>query len=83
VICAGELNPRLERALHPDLRPQMLRFLQTLPQAYSNVSLVSPDQMPSQSEADYEDLTHINAAARERYTAALIEQLKPLLTEKR
>ena len=63
VVCCGQLNPLLERALDPALRPDMMAFLHDLAAKDPNVILLEPSQFPPQMESDYEDLTHVTKAA--------------------
>jgi hypothetical protein len=78
VICCGQLNPLLGQKLDPALRRDMVAFLQKLAQEDSNIILIDEHQMPRQVESDYEDLTHVNPAARARFSQFLAEKLQDL-----
>lgn len=78
VLCCGQLNPVLAAQLSADLRPKFLAILEELAREYNNVVLVRPEDLPVQRETDYDDLTHVNEAARARFTSALAETLRPL-----
>lgn len=71
VICSGQVNPILSRQLDPTLRKQMLEFLNNVAAKYDNVVLLQDKQLPAQNETDYDDLMHVNAAARIRFTQTL------------
>jgi hypothetical protein len=78
VVCCGQLNPILGRALDPALRPDMIAFLREQASHDSNITLLEESQLPRQVEGDYEDLTHVNDAARERfsqYIAGVLDKL--------
>jgi hypothetical protein len=78
IVCCGQLNPLLERDLDPALRPDMMAFLHEQAARDSNIILLEASQMPTQLESDYEDLTHVNDAARARfsqYMAGVMEKL--------
>lgn len=81
VLCCGQLNPILERKLAPTLRPKMLSFLNILASKYDNVIVVAEQQLPAQSEQDYEDLTHVGPPARIRFTTAVAGILDKLRLE--
>lgn len=78
VICCGQLNPVLERALNPALRADMLNFLCGLAKEDPNVVLLSRDELPAQGESDYEDLTHVNEKAREQFSNCIAGVLEDL-----
>ncbi len=71
VICAGQCNPILERALNPAVRRDIMDFLHEQAAKDPNIILLEESQMPRQVESDYEDLTHVNTAARERFSQYL------------
>jgi hypothetical protein len=81
IVCCGQLNPVAERALDPALRPDMMAFLHDLAAHDTNIALLEASQLPPQVEADYEDLTHVNAATRARfsqYIAEVVDKLTPV-----
>jgi len=80
IICCGQLNPIAERALNPALRPDMMAFLHEQAARDTNIVLLEAAQLPPQVEADYEDLSHVNPAARARfsqYIADVLDRLTP------
>ena len=68
VICCGQLNPILEKSLDPRLRPEMLSFLREMAVEDSNITLLDESSLPRQDAQNYDDLTHVNAAAREQFS---------------
>lgn len=78
VLCCGQLNPILERQLSPSLRPKMISYLQSLASRYENVTIVKEQELPRQSDQDYEDLTHVDSSARKRFTTAMAGILEKL-----
>jgi hypothetical protein len=78
ILCCGQMNPILARQLDPALRPKMLAFLAQLPAKYDNVVLLQEKDLPTQSEADYEDLSHANKAAQIRFTEAIARVLQDM-----
>jgi hypothetical protein len=78
VVCCGQTNPILARALDPALRQRMLTFLRGLSAKYPNVVLLDERDLPIQTEADYEDLVHANTEAKTRFTEALGPKLQKL-----
>jgi hypothetical protein len=78
VVCCGQLNPILERALDPSLRPDMVAFLRGQAAKDANIVLLEESQMPRQLESDYEDLNHVNAATRQRFSQYIAEVLTKL-----
>ena len=78
VVCCGQLNPIAERALNPNLRPDMMAFLRDQAAHDTNMVLLEASQLPPQVEADYDDLTHVNAAARARFSQYIAEVLDKL-----
>lgn len=78
VVCCGQLNPILAHELDSGLRPRMLNFFDHLASKYDNVILLGDGDLPAQTEKDYEDLVHANAAARVRFTDALGNKLRDL-----
>jgi hypothetical protein len=82
IVCCGQLNPVAERALDPALRPDMMAFLHDQAAHDTNIVLLDPSQLPPQVEADYEDLTHVNAAARARFSQYIAEVLDKLTSAK-
>jgi hypothetical protein len=83
VICCGQLNPLLGRALDPALRADMIAFLRDQAQKDKNIVLLEESELSKQTEADYEDLTHVNAAARLRFSQYIADVLEKLSREKR
>jgi hypothetical protein len=82
VLCCGQLNPILGRALNPALRPDMLAFLHGLAAHDTNIILLEESQMPVQTEDDYLDLTHVNETSQIRFTHYIetVLQKLPLTT---
>jgi hypothetical protein len=78
ILCCGQVNPILARQLDPALRPKMLVFLAQLAAKYDNVVLLQEKDLPTQTEADYDDLSHANPAARTRFTEAMARVLQDL-----
>jgi hypothetical protein len=77
VICAGQCNPILERAMNPSIRRDMMDFLHEQAARDPNIILLVDSQMPRQVEADYDnDLTHVNGAARARFSKYIAEVLE-------
>jgi hypothetical protein len=68
VLCCGQLNPILGRAIDPAFRPNMLAYLHDLASHDSNVILLEESQLPVQTEKNYKDLTHVDEAAQVRFT---------------
>jgi hypothetical protein len=78
VVCCGQLNPILQRDMDPALRRDMMAFLRQEAGKDPNIILLEDTQLPSQGEDDYDDLTHVNAATRVRfsqYLAGVLENL--------
>jgi hypothetical protein len=78
VVCCGQLNPVLERALDPALRSDMLSFLHEQAAKDPNIILLEGSELPRQVEGDYDDLTHVNEAARARFSRYIAEVLEKL-----
>jgi hypothetical protein len=78
VLCCGQLNPVLGRKLDPSLRPKMISFLEDLSKKYDNVVLLTEKDLPIQTEADYEDLTHVREVAQSRFTQLIAKTLQSL-----
>jgi hypothetical protein len=78
VVCCGQFNPILERALNPALRPDMMAFLREQAGKDSNIVLLEESQLPRQTESDYDDLTHVNLAARARFSQYIADMLESL-----
>ncbi|MEO6033924.1 MAG: hypothetical protein ABIQ35_01585 [Verrucomicrobiota bacterium] len=66
LILTGQLNPILSQHFDPAIRPHMLSFLQKLRDQHSNIVLV--EDLPFQSPADYEDLTHVKNETEIKFT---------------
>jgi len=79
IVCCGQLNPILGRAMNPSLRPDMLAFLRAQAAQDSNIVLLEEAQMPLQTEKDYDDLTHVNRAAQVRFSEFLAGFLENLM----
>jgi hypothetical protein len=78
ILCPGQMNPILARQLDPALRAKMVAFLAHLATKYDNVVLLQEKDLPEQTEADYEDLSHANSAAQVRFTEAIARVLHDL-----
>ena len=86
VLCCGQMNPVLARHLNPALRPKMLTFVAQLAAKYKNVVVVQESDLPAQTEADYQDLSHVTPAAQIRFTEAfgrILQGLGPALKQAR
>jgi hypothetical protein len=81
VLCVGQMNPILGRALIPSWRHDMVSFLRQLAKQDDNIILLDENDLPQQSEADYEDLTHVNLAAQARFSDYLAGVLNQLMTK--
>lgn len=79
VLCCGQLNPILGRALDPALRPDMMAYLRDLASHDSNIILLEESQLPVQTEKDYQDLTHVDEANQVRFTEYMEKVLQKLL----
>jgi hypothetical protein len=78
IVCCGQNNPILGRAIDPSFRADMLAFLRGQAAQDTNIVLLEEAQMPNQTEKDYDDLTHVNPAAQVRfseYIAGVLENL--------
>ncbi len=78
ILCCGQLNPILERSLNPSVRRDMVDFLHQQAAADTNIVLLDESQLPVQTESDYEDLTHVNLAARARFSQFMAGELAKL-----
>jgi hypothetical protein len=78
MVCCGQFNPILERALNPALRADMVAFLHRLAANDPNIVLLEPPRMPEQRESDYEDLMHVTQEARARFTPYIADALRQL-----
>jgi hypothetical protein len=78
ILCCGQVNPILARQLDPALRPRMLAFLAQLAAKHDNVVLLQEKDLPTQTEVDYDDLSHVNLAAQIRFTEAMARVLQGL-----
>jgi hypothetical protein len=81
ILLVGGYNPILAREIDPAIRTDMIRFLDQLKSRYSCVVLVPQTELPEQTPADYEDLTHVNPDMQRRFTANLADQLPKLLSQ--
>ena len=78
IICCGQSNPVLDRALDPALHQDMLAFLREEARKDTNIVLLEPSDLPAQDESDYVDLMHVNLETRQRfseYMAGVLENL--------
>ncbi len=82
VLCMGQPNPLLRRALPPSLRIQMVSFLRDLAKRNSSVILLDESEMPSQLPEDYDDLTHVNEKAQTRFSEYIAGVLDRLMAGK-
>jgi hypothetical protein len=78
IVCCGQLNPILARALDPSLRPEMLAFLRHEAQNNPNIILFDESQLPLQTEEDYTDLTHVKPETRVRCSNFIADKLEEL-----
>ena len=84
IVCCGQLNPALSRLLDPSLRAHMLAFFHEQARKDPNIVVLDDSQLPRQVESDYEDLTHVHEAARQRFSefmAGRLENLRPTAGE--
>jgi len=81
ILLVGGYNPILARKIDPAIRADMIRFLDRLKSRYSRVVLVPQGDLPEQTPADYEDLTHVNRDMQRRFTADLADRLPKLLSQ--
>ncbi len=88
ILFVGQSNPLLERELDPSFHSDMSAFLNQVAVRHSNVILVSANEMPVETAADYKDLSHVNLETQKRFTAWLGDWLekrpgKDLVPEKK
>jgi hypothetical protein len=81
ILLVGNYNPILARQIDPAIRADMTRFLDRLKNHYPCVVLVPPGDLPEQTPADYEDLTHVNRDMQCRFSENLADQLPKLLSQ--
>lgn len=81
MVLTGQFNPLLARQLDPAVRADMLAFLNRLKARHPHLVLVPETDLPPQTPADYEDLSHVNPAAQRRFSTALAGLLARLLAE--
>lgn len=81
MVLAGQLNPLLGRRLDPEIREHMLSFLRELQGQHSNMTLI--ENLPFQSPADYEDLTHVKKETQKQFTQLIAEFLKQPMAQMR
>jgi hypothetical protein len=79
IVCCGQLNPFLGRAIDPSLRPDMLAFLRSQAAQDTNIVFLDESQMPVQTEKDYDDLTHVNTNAQVRFSEFMVGVLEKLM----
>lgn len=77
VLLAGGMNPLLLPHFNPAIRADMTQFLHDLQQRHP--TLVVTENLPAQTPADYEDLSHVNLEAQTRFSLYLVGFLKDLL----
>ena len=83
ILLSGGYNPILERLIDPSIHADMIAFLKQLQDHYPEVAVVSATDLVEQSASDYDDLSHVNPAAQERFTKALGRLLPDFLTEEK
>lgn len=83
VLIDGGCNPILMRALDPAVRQDMVAFLHHLETSFSNVVVVRPGELAKQTEADFEDLSHVTPEMQRRFTESLAVWLETHLAEHR
>lgn len=81
ILLVGGYNPILARQIDPAIRADMMRFLDRLKSRYSRVVLVPQGDLPEQTPADYEDLTHVNRDMQRRFSTDLADRLPKLLSQ--
>jgi hypothetical protein len=81
ILLVGGYNPILARQIDPAIHADMIRFLDRLKSRYSRVVLVPQGDLPEQTPADYEDLTHVNRDMQRRFSADLADRLPKLLSQ--
>jgi len=82
VICLGQANPMFDRAVDPAVHRDMLAFLREEARKDSNIVLLEPSDLPFQKESDYEDVMHVNAETRQRFSEYIVGVLENLLEGK-
>jgi hypothetical protein len=80
ILLPGQLNPILGQKLPPSVRADMIAFLRALAAKHPHVSLV--EDLPVQTEQDYDDLTHVNKAAQARFTQFLAGRIEQHLARR-
>ncbi len=78
VICCGQMNPILASRIPAELRPRMRDYLHQLAAKHSNMRLLDQDVLPLQTEANYEDLTHVNRNAQIQFTKLIGVELEKM-----
>lgn len=81
LLLVGGYNPLLARRINPDIRADMLNFLNQLQIHYSLVSLVRESELAEQTPANYEDLSHVDKETQHRFTTALAKFLTNFMAE--
>lgn len=79
ILLSGQVSPLLSRRLDPALRRHLTDFYRQLARRHPSLIVVEESALSAQSPADYVDLTHANAAARERFTQHLAGLLRTIL----
>ena len=79
IVCCGQLNPILGRAIDPSLRVNMVDFLRSQAAHDTNIVLLEEARMPKQTEQDYDDLTHVNRAAQVKFSEFMADILQGLM----
>ncbi len=82
VLLAGQMAPELERALDPQLRAEMIRFLQHLEAAYQHVVLLDDGPPQLTDDQDFTDLRHMSQSAQRKYTRSFLNKFQALLSPK-
>lgn len=82
IVCRGQVNPILERAMNPAFRSDLTAFFREQAAADPNIILLDESQSPPQVESDYDDLTHVNNAARQRFSQYIANVLEKLAQAK-
>lgn len=76
VLLTGGYNPVLTRHMNPELRADMIQFLDGIAARHPNVVLVPQSALPVQTPADYADLNHVTEAMQQRFTERVADMMK-------
>ena len=82
MICLGQANPMFDRAVDPAVHRDMLAFLREEARKDSNIVLLEPSDLPLQKESDYDDVMHVNAETRQRFSEYMVGVMENLLAGK-